>query len=674
MRNFSSPGLPARSALGLLSSVSLLVLSNAALAEPAPLTPLDWLPSGQTQESITGISGDGSIAVGYARTSTNQIHSVSWNSATGAVTDLGLNGDSFAFAVSSDGSTIIGYQGANPANLAFAVRNGVVTILPTATVNQNVGAYGTNADGSVIVGEGNFGGEYHAMSWSGTNWSTVTDLGVLAGGGSASAYGVSGDGSVIVGSSQIAGGMGSYLTAFYWQGGTMHQLTLMNDPGYSSAAYKISGDGSTIVGFSDGPGSESAVKWTGAGYTTVTDLGKLGGTNAQAKDVNSDGSVIVGQATLTGNSTWHAFRYMEDGGMRDLNTLLTDLGVDLTGIELYDASAVSASGEYIGVNDINGGKAYVVYLALGSDPTPPVGGLTTKEDQQSAADGLAGAREGAAVQMQGFGGMLLGADDPLGSPDGVTAYGAVGSISAGVTGKIGLGNGFSLLGGLSYVRENFRHVDMEHGLMAALALRYVADETGPAHLFVEGGGWIAPDASFAFTRPYANGAGTATGTGSADGTLGYLYAKAGLGYDVTPADEAVAALELGYSRFCTDAYDETLSAENPFPARVSSGTDTLGIAKVEGKWTHAFSPDVDATLRLAGAQGFAAASDVRTTVAGVGTLGAHDPENVNWIEYGARAGYRISDGVKIDLFANGISGRRSVHTETHVGLDLKLAL
>ena len=148
----------------------------------------------------------------------------------------------------------------------------------------------------------------------------------------------------------------------------------------------------------------------------------------------------------------------------------------------------------------------------------------------------------------------------------------------------------------------------------------------------------------------------------------------GVGFDVAESDATVLAAELGYSRLRSDGYAEPLTASNPFNAAVSSGTDKLAIAKIEGKWTHVFSPKIDVTLRLAGAHGFAASSGLTATVAGFGTFEARDPEAASWAEYGLRGGYRLSDSLKLDVFANGLAGQGSIHSEAHVGAELTFKL
>ena len=56
-------------------------------------------------------------------------------------------------------------------------------------------------------------------------------------------------------------------------------------------------------------------------YDTMTDLGTLGGNYSYAYDVSDDGMVVVGEAYVSTNSEWRAYRWTPANGMEDLGTL-----------------------------------------------------------------------------------------------------------------------------------------------------------------------------------------------------------------------------------------------------------------------------------------------------------------------------------------------------------------
>ena len=101
------------------------------------------------------------------------------------------------------------------------------------------------------------------------------------------------------------------------QAGTEAGITeLEPSPDFFSGG--LSGDGSTVVGYRTvGRMATFAIRWTD-GVLTDTSLGFLGGGLVSAAyDVNSNGSVVVGQ------SASEAFRWTESDGMSGLGFLGT---------------------------------------------------------------------------------------------------------------------------------------------------------------------------------------------------------------------------------------------------------------------------------------------------------------------------------------------------------------
>jgi probable HAF family extracellular repeat protein len=269
----------------------------------------------------TGVSGDGSIIVGYSDTSTTT-HAFKYVGTT--MTDLGALGlnpvsnFSMATGVSADGLVIVGSSDNGTTTHAFKYVGTTMTDLGALGLNPNSNtssANGVSADGSVIVGTSVNGTVQHAFKYVGT---TMTDLGALGlnpTSNNSYANGVSADGLVIVGSSDN----GTVQHAFKYVGTTMTDLGALglNPTLYNSYAYAVSADGSVIVGSSDIGSVVHAFKYVG---TTMTDLGALGlnpTTNTSAATgVSADGSVIVGYSD--NGTIQHAFKYV--------GTTMTDLG------------------------------------------------------------------------------------------------------------------------------------------------------------------------------------------------------------------------------------------------------------------------------------------------------------------------------------------------------------
>jgi probable HAF family extracellular repeat protein len=230
-----------------------------------------------------------------------------------------------------------------------------------------------SADGSTIVSTvADSTGIFSAARWSeqGAGWQT---LGGLPGQNSpdgaeiSSGWGVSGDGSTVVG----LGWHTNYRAeAFQWTEAT--GMVGLGQPGNrSSRASAISADASMVVGFYEHPsfGYRRPVRW-GNGGTADLFLGtEIPG---EATAANSDGSVIVGAASLTGSGN-HAFLYSDATRVQDLGII----GNDPFGFSQSVATGVSDNNTVVGwVGDIfygaprgfvwtpDGGMAFVKdYLA-----------------------------------------------------------------------------------------------------------------------------------------------------------------------------------------------------------------------------------------------------------------------------------------------------------------------
>lgn len=73
----------------------------------------------------------------------------------------------------------------------------------------------------------------------------------------------------------------------------------------------------------------------------MQDLGTLGGLESAAYDVSADGSVVVGDATISGGQT-RAFRWTASTGMQNLTTIYS--GSIGSGSYLAYANGISANG------------------------------------------------------------------------------------------------------------------------------------------------------------------------------------------------------------------------------------------------------------------------------------------------------------------------------------------
>jgi len=171
----------------------------------------------------------------------------------------------------------------------------------------------------------------------------------------ARAYGVSGDGNRIVGTRTFKEDQFSSIEtkAFVctFAAGVCTFLNLID-----GIATVITEDGSVVAGWDPSPGV--AFRWTNAGG--AQSLGALAGyPNSAALGISDSGKIVVG---LSGGffdflgpggglrfdeAGTRAFRWTAATGMRDLNQLLADAGVNMAGLTLVSVTSISQDGQWM---------------------------------------------------------------------------------------------------------------------------------------------------------------------------------------------------------------------------------------------------------------------------------------------------------------------------------------
>ena len=146
---------------------------------------------------------------------------------------------------------------------------------------------------------------------------------------------------------------------------------------FASYASSVSADGSVIVGGSASAASGSccseAFRWTGGVMTGLGDL--AGGTfDSLANGVSADGSVVVGYGAGTSGG-YEAFLWTSDGGMKGLlDVLVANGATGLPGWTLYNATGISADGQWVvgnGINPLGKEEAFLANIAPAVVPVPP---------------------------------------------------------------------------------------------------------------------------------------------------------------------------------------------------------------------------------------------------------------------------------------------------------------
>ncbi|MET3857349.1 putative HAF family extracellular repeat protein [Rhizobium sp. OAE497] len=363
------------------------------------------------------VNEDGSVIVGTSQ-SWDGMHAVSWTN--GVIKDLGGLDDatgSYATGVSGDGSVVVGYSNfsstVNSASRqAFRWKNNQIQGLDGLNGDGFSQAFGVSSDGKVIVGiaaDGANGGISRAVSWT-DEGQEVHDLGHLDGGQTSSAKAASEDGSVIIGNSAV----GSANHAFRWTASGMKDINGLDSD--FSVANAVSGDGSVVVGQVGLLNASHAFRWTEAfGMETVEDwLSRQGedigdDVTKTATGISADGTVIVGDLDNGGvfiarggsgiidvdqYNTTIAAKPSAQVGLGYANTVLQGahgepmrdlLGLGQRSVAFtadigYDDSRVSNGG--VGIGDVTFGYG----LAEGVTARFAGGGLYTKQDIETGGD------------------------------------------------------------------------------------------------------------------------------------------------------------------------------------------------------------------------------------------------------------------------------------------------
>jgi len=318
------------------------------------LTPLDNASSYMTQPSYipkdvacpTGLSADGSLIVGYTYSivarpglfPNEEWEAATWN-AQGAVTALPevpgtTSMQSLAEGVSHDGNVIVGRQ-----ETYWALRwtPGVQVLTDyTQGPNRPCVAMAVSGDGQFVAGGGS---TYGAWRWSQTGG--FQDLGQLAGGVDYyESDAISYDGSAVAGRAYTDRGY----EAWRWtaQQGMLGLGGLAGDTTWKYSVTGMSEDGQTVVGYNGGTTRDStAFRWTlSGGMEALENLpGEDGDTWAYC--ISGDGTLIGGSTTRLEATLWNR------GTPLEVESLLTDLGYDMTGWRLFRVLAITPDGQTI---------------------------------------------------------------------------------------------------------------------------------------------------------------------------------------------------------------------------------------------------------------------------------------------------------------------------------------
>jgi hypothetical protein len=329
----------------------------------------------------------------------------------------GATANAVGRAVSADGSVVAG-----DAPDAGGVRRPLywteaVGVAPLPAPGTSAGyARGISADGSVIVG---FDGGRSVRWTPGAAAVPLQDGARPSSNGPALAHGVSGDGMVAVGSAVSANLIVAFQAPATWD-----PTGALEEAGLNGTWLAASHDGSVVVGTVHSSAFfEGTIRRDSSGV--ISNLGVfptgIGPKRHAAWAVSADGSVAVGigRYSLDGRRITEAgaFVWDEVHGMRDLQRVLADLGVDTAGWNLATnlptisptlipsgAVGISADGMTIIGNGVNPAGRPEAWMAVIPEPAA-LGGLTfaafilTRRRSRPALRCCSGAQQGAMLPL-----------------------------------------------------------------------------------------------------------------------------------------------------------------------------------------------------------------------------------------------------------------------------------
>ncbi len=270
-----------------------------------------------------------------------------------------------------------------------------------------------------------------------------------------------------------------------------------------------------------------------------------------------------------------------------------------------------------------------------------------------------------------LGTVLLGINEQINCNDCFSAFGSVGSFSAGIHGRKNITDNLALLAGIAYTHYGENGYSVTAAPIGALALRYDFTDWGRSRPFFDIGTILTPYEKVRYTRSYQTSLGAVTVDGNTTAENYAVYGRAGWIGRISPRDEVAAAVEVWQLWQRVKGYTDQSVAFNPFDATFNAGTDRTTLAKIGGQWTHLINNYLEGNINGGYVHAFGTQSGVVAAVTGQGmvtpTIG-----NQGWFEYGGRLGFRISKGWVADLFVNGTLGPQPVGNTIHGGVGLRI--
>jgi probable HAF family extracellular repeat protein len=666
----------------LLRTISIAALATTALTGNAlgagTLEDVGEIGAGWYWNRANGVSGNGQFVAGAGYDGTHHLAYVLTPDGVVSIADPG-GWAVMANDVSNNGVMV----GQMTAIITSAVRwteaGGLVDLGRLEMLNGGSSfATGVSDDGTRVIGSSDRPSidQYEAFIWvEGATTgvlgnSEMYSLGTLAGGGDSTGQGISGNGLWATGGAVNADGDGH---AVRWSLADIEAAwTTIEDlgtlGGQWSGGQDISNDGTVVVGNSiNADGMDRAFRWvegaTGgvAGNVEMYDLGTLGGAHSYASAVSADGSVVVGGAE-NASSDMRGYRWTAGTGMISIEDWLAANGVVVSS-DIESANGVSDDGNVV-VGEHMTADGLRAYVARVSDSGTGV--MDVPEYTQTLLANARTAQMGVDLTWMPLNGahhrplMAQGRmeDDVCLWNVNDVAYKANTNTGIALTEVGGCGTlGDGVVAGLG-VGASTSWQGLALGGNAQLAGAYVMGEVDwnpdgtPLLLSLTGvlGGWQAN-----VNRAYTNGAGTDISSGSTGITAGVIRAR------VDWMDAAVIG-NVSINPWISGAIGHTsmggyTESGGAFPARFDAQAMTQGEVRVGVTAEAELSPQttLSTTLEVAHRSGGAPGASGQVLGLFDFDMGGGN-QGATW----ARAGLDLDHAISEDLSLSG-----SVHVATH---------
>ncbi len=299
-------------------------------------------------------------------------------------------------------------------------------------------------------------------------------------------------------------------------------------------------------------------------------------------------------------------------------------------------------------------------------PTPTDGGSSGR-----SISGLADQRFNQMITNQVLGNVLLGVNEQINCNDCVSAFGSVGSFTAGVHGRKQLTNNLSLLAGLAYTQYSEGGYHVTSAPIGAFALRYDFIDWGSSRPFFDIGTIVSPFQKVRYSRNYID----EPRRGVARQFDRQLQLR---GLWPRGLDQPLVAARRGRG------LRRNLAAMAARRGLCGPGIDVQSVRchdrhrhrpHQSGQGRRAMDPPVRLQRgRQHQRRPCAVVCNHSGIVAAVTGDGIITPTmgNQAWFEYGGRLGFRITQGWVADVFVNGTAGPQPVGNTIHGGVGLRI--